>query len=293
MIKKFLRKCLIIGALAMCTQLHSDYVFPNYGYDNSYQMTYGASIQTLSNNSITVNPLFGFAKLKQGKLKNDGWLYGIRGNYDFIPANNIYLGLEIGYKAGDMRGKLKDSPYFSLNPDTQLLEIDDKTKSQYSDFWAEGRIGFNFGCLNAYSGYIAPYFVIGYEREQDDYISPSPLDLDYKLYYGYLGAGLISSMGLIENLRVGVNCKFKWLFNYSSKTGGEDYIKDKKISCGSCFHWSIEIPIDYYITPNIFIGIVPFYEYKNYKRHEYNLEENKKKVDFNMYGGIVQLGYSF
>lgn len=270
--KKLLKLGLICGLLGLSNLSAQDYVFPGDLSDSA------PAVRAVSN-ELSISGIFGKAKMKQGTCKKDGWLYGVRGNYDLYFNNLFYVGAESGYKWGDLSGKACPE-----NP-----ELEGKVKSQYSDFWVEGRIG---GKLSGPVAYLTPYFVVGYEKEHDDYIAPSPIELDYKLNYGYLGCGALSAYYLNPCMTLGLNFKMKWMFNAKHKVGGSPYIEDKGISCAGCYSYNIELPFTYFLTPCMKFAVIPFYEFKNYDKHKFELE-GKEKNSLRMYGALIQLGYNF
>jgi hypothetical protein len=274
----------------------ADYVFPTYGESYSTAAYLGGLDKP---NRFSISPLFGKAQMKQGTVKEKGWLYGVKGNYDLINPNCFYFGAEIGYKAGDLKGN-GDATFTTVNivdPATRVetptaILVEEKTKSKYSDLWGEIRVGFtlaNFGLSNSF---ISPYFVVGAEREKDYFVSPTTLEIKHKIEYGYLGCGAVSSFILSPCLSLGLNVKFKWMFNSHASTSGSPDIKEKGISPANHFHWYIEAPLTWAIAPNMSLGIAPFYEYKNYERHKHELL-GKEKATFQMYGGLIQLAYAF
>lgn len=289
MIRNILSKCLIIGALTMCNSAFADYCFPSYVGAEAVEV-----ISLPAVNNFTVSPLFGKATMKQGTVKQDGWLFGIRGNYDIISINTLYLGAEAGYKAGELKGKTENlnAVVVAIDPLRDVALVENKTKSKYSDLWGEIRVGFTFGGSGLPGGYLSPYFVVGYEKEKDDFVSPSLIELKHTLTYGYLGFGAISNFAVTPFMSVGLNAKFKWMFNAYTKTGGDPYLQDKGISCANCFHWSIEVPVTYLLSSNLSFSVAPFYEYKNYDKHKFEWI-GKEKASFHMWGGLVQLGYWF
>lgn len=276
--KKILSTVLAAWLTLTSFEAQADYCFP------TYNETVGAETFIPSKvNYFTLSGIFGKAQMKQGTVKQDGWLYGARGNFDIISPGTLYLGVESGYKYGNLTGKGIPIPPSIIIP---------ATKSQYSDFWGELRAGFTVGTTLNTSAIISPYFVLGYEKETDDFVSPSPILLTHRLAYGYLGCGAVSSFYINPAMSIGLNGKLKWLFNAKSKIGGDPEITDKNISCAGCFHWFIEMPFTYWISPNLSLALAPSYEYKNYDKHKFGFT-GSEKATFHMWGGTIQLGYAY
>lgn len=279
--KKFLSKFLIIASLAMCSNVSADYCFP--AYVGAESDVFVVSPRNFLGN-LTISPLYGKAEMKQGTVKSNGWLYGIRSNYDLIISNNVYVGAELGYKQGDLKGKT------SIIDVNNMIIDPSKTKSKYSDLWGEFRLGYTIGSLGI--GYVSPYFLVGYEKEKDNFVSPSPMPLKHSITYGYFGCGVVSNFAVSSQMNIGVNAKFKWMFNAKTKLGNDEYVYDNDVSCGNCFHWQIELPVTYLIANNISVGIAPFYEYKNYDKHKFEWI-GTEKAKFHMWGGLLNLGFWF
>jgi hypothetical protein len=262
--------CAVLG-LATQPSILAEYSFPTYESSTTTTMPFAGC------SHLTGNFIFGKAELKQHTVKEDGWLYGAKGNFDFISPNSIYLGAEVGYKQGDLEGKTHDEAL--------------TTESEYSDFWAEGRLGFTLGEFG-YAGYFSPYFVAGYEKEKHEFTPPTPLQIKHILTYGYIGCGAISSFSLTDCLSTGLNIKFKWMFNTKCKVNAGPEIEHEGLSSAGSFHWSVEAPLKYMVSQNFFLAVAPFYEYKNYDKHKLACI-GKEKSHFHMYGALVQLGAIF
>lgn len=234
------------------------------------------------NQAGTINALFGKAELKQHSCKEKGWLYGVRGNYDIIVPSTLYLGAEAGYKFGTLKGDTSNTACLIRGDEILGNEL----KSKYSDLWGELRAGFTFGAV----GYslITPFIVGGYEKETNNFVSPSPLELKHSFSYGYVGAGAISSFALSSNLSFGCNFKLKWMFASTLKTSGEPDLYDKSISSAGSFHAFVELPFSFIYCPQFIASIAPCYEYKNYDKHSYDWS-GKEKASFHMWGLLLQL----
>jgi hypothetical protein len=282
MTMKYFRLIITLLTFFKISSVFADYVIPTF---SSYQTQ---NLGVNSPNNLSISFLAGKAKLKQKSAKQDGWLYGVRANYDFISPCNIYFGSEIGYKRGTLKGHTKTLLVVVFDEELGSYVPKDKIKSNYSDFWGELRLGYTFG-----SGYtVSPYFVVGYEKEITDFLSPSPLEIKKTLTYGYFGVGAISNFLINQCFAVGVNFKLKWMFATTDKTNGEDFIFDKNISCAGCFHYEVEVPFSWYFTQNIKLSIAPFYQYKNYDTHKYDVAD-KEKSTLHFYGLLVQGTYVF
>lgn len=277
--KKLLTKLSLSFACLISSLSAQEYCFPS-------DVTASAAGVCALDEDCSLSAIVGHLHLNQSSVKQKGWLYGVRGNINSYLNEVFYLGAEVGYQYGNLKG---DSDIEQVNIVLDEVFVENTVKSKYSDFWVEGRIGAKLGSLG---GYLTPYFVLGYEKEHNNFVSPSPLELKTSLGYGYLGCGAISQWFLMPNLSVGLNAKLKWMFNSQHKTSGHVDLEDKSFSCANCFHYTVEVPFTFYSAPNAIFALVPFYQYKNYDKHKFKLADTEKST-FSMWGTLLTFGITF
>lgn len=276
--KKLLTKLTLCTILLISSLSAQEYIFPSL---SNNQTAIGALNQDFSLSAIAGN-----TTLKQHSVDQKGWLYGVKGNLNIYLNSCIYLGTEIGYQYGDLKG------HSEIEEVTIVLDevfVEDSVKSKYKDYWLEGRIGAKLGTNAAF---LTPYFVVGYENETDNFISPSPLELKNSLSYGYLGCGGLSSFFVTPCFSIGLNAKLKWMFNSKVKVSGHADLEDKNFSCANCFHYTVELPLTFFSTPNSFFAVVPYYQYKNYDKHNLHLIGHEKAT-FSMWATLLTFGMAF
>lgn len=245
-------------------------------------------------NLLTISPVFGKSRMRQGTIKERGFLNGTRLNFDSIFPTNLYLGAEIGFKNGFFRGN--GNAAFGL--ENANLKKGEKvtlvtfSRSRYSDIWGEVRIGFNAGPIGNQSSLVLPFFLIGKELERDTFFASEVLPLRNRISYAYLGVGAITKILVVDRLFVGLNFKLKWLFNTRGRVSGHEDIVNKRFSQGCFFHWDLEVPIQYIVTKNLLLGIAPMWQFKSYMRHK-NSISGTERANFCMSGLLLQLGYFF
>lgn len=291
--KNLLTKIILSSALAFSSCSAVEYVFAD--------MPFGipSDFSEIHPTNVSVTPVFGKCELKQKTSKSSGWLYGARASYDLIKPGFIYVGADVEYKTGELSGNAKIETVVDLPQvredqvlDFELIEIKESTKSEYTDMRGEVRLGFTFSELQIVKGHITPFALIGYEKEVHKYINPTPVSIEDTLTYNYFGVGVISQISVIDQMSVGLNVKFKWMFDTKHKTSNQNWVSDNEISCPGCFHYIVEIPVVYIVSESVQISINPMYEYKNYDKHKFD-EPSKERNSMHMFGGAVNLDYMF
>lgn len=199
-------------------------------------------------NQLYLEPEFSCATYKTGNIKQKGNFYGIRAGYDLLIFNNPYIGFESIYRSGRIKG--------------------DGLSSLYTDYLFEGKIGFTIGYPNLY--YFTPYAGLGYENEKNDY-KTSPVD---KLKSYYFSFGFITEAFITPQFSYGVNLKIKFPFIGDHKVKNNDINVNLAIS--KKMQYTLEVPFTYWVSSQINLSAVPFYDYKNYNNNSLGIEWNHK-----------------
>jgi hypothetical protein len=211
--------------------LISNCAYADFTFENT--LTVGNPV---TGNQLYLEPRISKATYQATDIKQNGYLYGIKGSYDLFVINAPYLGFEGSY----MRGKIKGSDL----------------ESTYRDFLFEGKLGFTMGIPSAYS--FSPYGGIGYEEEKNNYIT-TPIE---QLKYYYFSLGLVSNFYLSPNISAGLNCKIKFPFSGDHDVKNDSI--DTRVSISKKIQYLIEVPFTYWASNAMSISAVPFYENKKY-----------------------------
>jgi len=289
MIKK-LSKSLIIAALLLCSQATAEYYFPEFSSSQNTDML--VTENKTINSQISIRPSFSKIELKKKTLKEKANLFSVSLNYDLIVINNIYVSAQLSYKFSKNKGKTNslDANNVFIKQKTYELYIFNRTKSKYSDFSFETKLGYTFSLEK--NGYVIPYLVLGYENEENNYISPSPMIYKSVIDYEYLGFGMISKVNVNSKIFVSLNTKIIFMFNAKTKIDNTSYILDKYVKNYNYMHYEIELPISYAISNKFLVSIAPIYSFKQYKTHKYS-KLGTEKMQMKKIGAMINAQYNF
>lgn len=246
---KKLLSLLTLFFMPLCAQ----YNFPIIGFE-----------QISNGNEVYIEPKVGYATYKTKEIKEKGTLYGLKGGYDLLLFDSLYLGFDSVY----MAGKLK------------TVDIQSKSKS----FSFEGKVGYTFG--EKWQFALVPYAGIGYQSEKLDFSVP-PIE---KIHYYYLSTGVNTRIYIKENLTFGLDVKVKIPFK------GKHHVKndwiDEKVSFSRKIQYLVEVPLTYWTSLQSFIAVSPFYELKYYNNNStgHNWHSGAK---MSQWGVGARLGLAF
>ena len=308
-------------ALIMWGKLHSyaDCYYDEDLYYKDYPSCYEECFEEgfkIRPHEISVEAIFARSTVKDFRYNQKGWALGGKIGYDFIRAGKIYVGAELGSISSCVRRPYsgyhaaKEPRYdlyaedmaskesFLQEEGQEKLSLDDRKPSNYPYFskgksradydytWLEGRVGFTLG--EERDLLISPFFLIGTENISTHY--KSPWHIKHSRDHSYGGVGLLSRFYVSEKLFVGINLKLKCLFGGKRKVKS-DWVSDHSSSAGF-FHYSFDVPIMYQLTHCIALGVVPFYHYKKFDRHLFDLSRSCKDSS-HLFGANLKLQYNF
>ncbi|MGK5593845.1 MAG: outer membrane protein [Parachlamydiaceae bacterium] len=215
-------------------------------------------------------------RTREGKSKQRGWIYGVRAGYDYIKRYKLYLGGDVLWGQGPLRGH---SP-------------SNKLKSTFTDTSVEGRIGYTL--QNKYYRHVTvtPFVGFGYFEEKNSFHRNAPLNIKFKNRFKYGTAGFLSSLEIKPNLSLGLNFKAK--FPYETKCRISDpELGGRSLRVKDRTHYRVEVPLSYWLCKcgHVFeLGCIPFYEFRHYgKRENYPFDFLDTKL--RNYGISFQIGY--
>lgn len=211
--------------------LSADYFFPN-------DLTADVNVMNVGANQLYIEPRFAYGEFDV-LSKETGWLWGIKGEYDFLYPGLGFFGLESGYMQGDVK--------------------DDAVKTDYQDFFVEAKVGYPFAQLGTLQ--FTPFLGLAYEKESFHYLSLELNQPKDHIHYGYVSFGFLSRLWYQPGFSIGLNLKAKYLFlgNYKNKSD-----QPHTCSLANKFHYEIELPVMLQLSNQMEIGIVPFYQHKVY-----------------------------
>lgn len=229
-------------------------------------------------NHFFVGPeIYHIRRTRESGSKQSGTIYAGRVGYDHIKRYKFYWGGDVLYGKGELHGK---------------SALGRKLKSHFTDFDVEGRLGYTFEQKEGYQFSFTPFAGIGYAFEQNNFLRPSPLTIHSRIHYTYVPVGFLSKISWSPCLDIGLNFKAKYLFEGKNKISHDPNNDSASVLIKSEMQYRVELPITYKYWPQLFVNIVPFYEYRHFGRHAglfFNFDETK----INIYGAAFRLSYNW
>lgn len=217
-------------------------------------------------------------RTRVGGTKQQGWLYGLRINYDYIKRYHIYWGLDAHWAKGTLNGH---------NGGRAIL------KSSFSDAQIEGRLGYTFQAKCLYQPSLTPFLGYGYFKDCNDFRTPSPLPVKFTTTYRYISYGFLASIAPTELLNLGLNFKSWSMIHARVKVHDDPEEENVSMLIGERFNYRIELPVVYRFcscNQHLEIGISPFYELRHYGERE-NFPFDFLDTKFRLWGCTLQLSY--
>lgn len=228
---------------------------------------------------FSIDPeIYHLQRNREGGTKQDGWMYGVRANYDYIKRYCIYWGIDGLWAKGKLDGR---------------NGAGDKLKSTFTDSHIEGRLGYTFQAKWCCQPAFTPFVGYGYFRDTNKFQEPSPLLVKFITTYRYVSYGFVSSISPVDDLNVGFNFKGWSMIHPRTKVEDDFDEDDASMLMGERFNYRIELPILYrYCACNehLEIGLTPFYEFRHYGRRE-NFPFDYADTKFRLWGFTLQLTY--
>ncbi|MBA3602692.1 MAG: hypothetical protein H0W50_03430 [Parachlamydiaceae bacterium] len=188
---------------------------------------------------------------REGGSKQNGWLGGGRFTYDHYRRHSFYWALEGAIARGKLHGKSKLS----------------KQESHMRDRSIEGRLGYTFRIKRICKLMLTPFIGGGYMIEDNDFRHPSPLHLHFKTAYSYASAGLLSSISLGCQWKLGLTVKLRYLFDPTCKiTHDPDFRSTSLKIANDNLQYRLELPVTYNYCHGFSLVATPFYESRIYGR---------------------------
>lgn len=229
---------------------------------------------------LSLAPEFSYVRrVREGGTKQTGGIYGFRASYDRIKPWGFYWGID-GYGAqGTLKGR---------------SGMGDRLKSTFCDTEAEARLGYTCAFNIWGSPLFTPFIGGGYKQEVNKFRSPSPLTLKYKISYGYVVGGLLSSLNLTPCLQLGLNFKIWMPWQVKCKVSDDPDFESQTLKAEDKLGYRLEAPLLFRCcwTWLDSVGISPFYEFRHYGRRE-NFPHDFFDTKLHMYGLNIQFVWAF
>lgn len=202
---------------------------------------------------LSIGPeIYHVNRIRHGGTVQNGMLYGVRANYDYLGRYLLYFGLDASYAYGTLKGKSGNGS---------------KLKSHFSDQWCEARFGYTFQGLTGCKAMFTPFVGIGGAWEFNNYASPSPVHLHFRNSYLYFAVGCLTQAMIRPWFTVGANITAKYSLTGKMRVSRDPDVESIKLPYEQMIHCRVGLPITYAFCINgdekIF-SLVPFFEYRHY-----------------------------
>lgn len=229
---------------------------------------------------VFVGPeIYHVTRTREGGAEQKGWLYGVRGGYDYIKRNSFYYGIDALYAQGTLKGRTSEA----------------RLKSDLTDINVEGRLGYTFQTDTCHYASFTPYIGIGYFWEINKYKHPSPLPIHFNNNFYYVPFGFLSSIYVTPELTLGFNYKGRFIIDGKTKVTHDASFDDVSLRYVQRIQSRLELPITYYFcwsNQEGAVAAVPFYEFRNYGHHP-NFPFDFLETKFKIFGVTLKLLYLF
>lgn len=219
-------------------------------------------------------------RTRDGKAKQNGTIYGIHGGYERIERYKFYFGFDALYAKGILDGKNKANI---------------KLKSNFSDTYTEGRIGYTLQSKCGWKPLLTPYVGLGYFIEKNDFTHPKAIPVHFRTSYLYGALGFLSQISLTNRFDLGFNFKVKFPYDAKCRISHDPYQADSKQLISEKPQYRFELPMTYKCYENsdrLILSLVPFYELRCYGYHpNYPCDFLETRLD--LYGAQLKLIYCF
>lgn len=230
-------------------------------------------------NTISIGPeIYQVRRAAGTKQKGDS--AGVRFTYDRIKRYHYYLGAQVFYGTGILRGH---------------TSAGDKIRSRFTQKQVEGNIGYTFQLKSFPHVSFTPFAGYGYLKDINKFSPPTNLQATFTNQFRYASFGFLSSVYVFPCFTVGVNARFKWPWQTRCKVTDPFYPKDVRLIVKDKLHYRIELPFTYFgslLRDHFEVAVVPFYEERLYGGRE-NFPFDFYETKYTLYGVNVQLIYRF
>lgn len=218
-------------------------------------------------------------RTKEGGVEQHGVVYGIRTGYERIKRYKLYVGIDLLYAKGSLKGKILDA----------------HLKSDFTDINFEERLGYTFaakcGCRPSFTPFI------GYGRiwENNDYVHPSPAHFHFHNDFTYIPVGFLSRFFVMPALSIGLNFKARFILDGKNKVSHDSQFDNTFQSYDEKIQYRVELPFCYQMCfrgHEVGIDLVPFYEYRRYGKRV-NFPFDFLDTKFTYYGATLKFAYLF
>lgn len=213
---------------------------------------------SLKRNQFYIGPEWSDVKRERGETRQRGDVIGLRAGYDRLKRYKWYVGGDGFYGSGILKGH-------GFTADGERFDV----KSRLTNYGAEGRLGYTLQQKDCYQIALTPFVGGGYFVERNNFSSPSPLPVHFKIHFPYVVTGFLSWIHLTENFEAGFNFKARYPLSPRCRVSNDPDEDPVNQRINERWQYRLELPLTYRVSCDgrFCLGVVPFYEYRHYGMH--------------------------
>lgn len=238
-------------------------------------------LESTGPHEFSIGPdVYHLKREREGGTHQDGWLGGVRFDYERLKDNGIYVAADVRFAAGSLNGESSRGA---------TLE------STVKEFEVEGDLGWTLGFCLGKPMMVTPYIGYGYFWSSNDFHSPSPFTAQFRDTYGYAAVGLVAAVEIYPCLTLGANFKARWMSDAKQKISGGPTGGDVVFKIGERWLYGIDLPISYHFEACgrcWLASVVPYWQQRDYGGTE-SVAGDFIETHYVLYGARLMLGISF
>lgn len=181
--------------------------------------------------ALTIGPeVYYVVRTRAGGARQDGTMYGLSAKYERLRGCSLYWAVQYDGGWGELYGS-----------DANGNDV----KSYFSEQQIEGRLGYNYQWKFSCKPYILPFIGYGYHTQTNDFIQPSPLEVQFKDYFPYSAVGIQVGINLTSRMTLGLLFKADWMLEGNSKIEGIEEFGTVKLNMEEEWQYTFEAPLTY------------------------------------------------
>lgn len=204
---------------------------------------------------------------RDGGSSQDGYLGGISIYYERIKPYGFYWSFEGSLAQGSIYGRSGGgSPLESVKRDTEV----------------EGHLGYAF---YPWGVFLTPFVGAGYFNGLNDFVSPSPMTIQYHNRFRYISLGLQGERCVSEKASLGFRIAIKYMTEGKSRISQDPMFEDAHLIVENRFQWYLDFPITikWRAKKHLALKIAPLLRWRHYGGRE-NFPFDFYETDFRLIG---------
>lgn len=230
---------------------------------------------------ISIGPqCYYLLRQREGGSTQRGVLGGARISYERVKDFGFYIGLFCDYARGRINGHTG-----AFRP----------LASKFSDFEAQGLLGFTLTNNTLCPIRFIPFVGLGYLREINKFIPPSALTVRFLDNIEYASFGFLSTVKIFPNFEAGLRVTVKHMLEGRCKVSEDPESVDTNLIMANETQYAFDFPMTYSFSKNwrrYKMTFMPFIQFRHYGSRE-NYPYDFKETRFNVYGARLLLDICF